>query len=139
MIGKVTKPTIANQQHILYHCPMARHNKIGNIAEDLAQDYLQRSGYEILERNWRFSRAEIDLICKKDEVLVFVEVKALSDAKGDPQRAVTPYKQALLVDAANEYMRSIDYDWEIRFDIISIVLNEGELVEMNHYKDAFFD
>lgn len=118
---------------------MARHNKIGNIAEDLAQDYLQRSGYEILERNWRFSRAEIDLICKKDEVLIFVEVKALSDAKGDPQRAVTPYKQALLIDAANEYMRSIDYDWEIRFDIISVVLNEGELVEMNHYEDAFFD
>lgn len=118
---------------------MARHNKIGHIAEDLAQDYLLRNAYEILERNWRFSRAEIDLICKKDEVLVFVEVKSLTNTDGEPQRAVSPYKQKLLVDAANEYMRSINYDWEVRFDIISIVLDEGEMIEMNHYVDAFFE
>ena len=119
---------------------MARHNKIGEMAENLAADYLKRKGYQLLERNWRFSRAEIDLIAKKDEVLVFVEVKSLgNDAFTRPEASVTPYKQNLIMDAAAQYMQKIDHEWEIRFDVISMILNEGELMEIEHFEDAFFE
>jgi len=57
---------------------MARQQTIGNLGEEKATLFLQEIGYQILERNWRFSKAEIDIIAKDGEVLVFVEVKAKS-------------------------------------------------------------
>lgn len=119
---------------------MARHNKIGEMAEDLAEDYLNRQGYEILERNWRFSRAEIDIIAKIDDILVFIEVKSLGyNHYTEPEASVTEYKQHLIMDAATQYMDKIGHNWEIRFDVISLILNEGELIDMTHYMDAFFN
>lgn len=118
---------------------MARHNKIGEMAENLAADYLERKDYKVLERNWRFSRAEIDLIAMQDEVLVFVEVKSLGyDAFARPEASVTSYKQGLIMDAATQYMQQIGHEWEIRFDVIAMILNEGELMELEHFEDAFF-
>lgn len=119
---------------------MARHNKIGEMAENLATDYLLRKGYKILERNWRFSRAEIDVVAMDAEILVFVEVKSLGyDTFTRPEASVTTYKQGLIMDAASQYMEKIGHDWEIRFDVISMILNEGELVELEHFEDAFFE
>ena len=119
---------------------MARHNKIGNIGEDLAADYLHRNGYQILERNWRFSKAEIDIIAKHQEILVFVEVKSLGlNSFNKPEASVTDYKQRLIKDAAGQYMLQVNHDWEIRFDVISILLNEGELIDIKHFEDAFYN
>ncbi len=119
---------------------MARHNKIGEMAENLAADYLERKGYKLLERNWRFSRAEIDLIAMDGEILVFIEVKSLgSDVFNRPEVSITSYKQALIMDAATQYMQQIGHEWEIRFDVISMILNEGELMEIEHFQDAFFE
>ena len=119
---------------------MARHNKIGAMAENLATDYLLRKGYKILDRNWRFSRAEVDVICMDSEILVFIEVKSLGyDTFTRPEASVTPYKQGLIMDAASQYMEKIGHEWEIRFDVISMILNEGELVELEHFEDAFFE
>jgi putative endonuclease len=117
---------------------MSKHINLGALGEKIGRDYLLGKGYTILEQNWRYSRAEIDIIAKEGEVLVFVEVKTRSTALfGEPALAVTPKKQALLVDAASAYMERIQHEWEIRFDIISIVMTDKDH-DLEHYKDAFF-
>jgi len=124
---------------------MAKHIQLGNRGEKMAQAYLQKKGYKILECNWRFSRAEIDIIAKDGEVLVFVEVKTRSDDyRGRPAEFVTSHKENLLADAATVYMEQINHDWEIRFDVIGIVIRKSqskppsEHIEIEHFKDAFF-
>jgi putative endonuclease len=117
---------------------MPTKQEIGKLGEDKAADFLVNNGYLILERNWRYKKAEIDIICKKDNILIFVEVKTKTyDYFGKPEESVTEYKENLLKSAAGAYMRSIDYDWEVRFDIISIMIKNGEF-DLKHYLDVFF-
>lgn len=118
---------------------MAKQQKIGKLGEDAACEFLQNLGYKILERNWRFSKAEIDIIAKEKEVLIFVEVKAKSYTYyGAPEESISTYKENLIIDAASQYMISVNHDWEIRFDIISIVFNKELNPTITHYKDAFY-
>ena len=118
---------------------MAYHNELGKIGEQLAADYLSRNGYEILERNFYYDKAEIDIIAQKEpNTIVVVEVKTRnSDYFGDPQDFVTPSKIKLLVKAANEYVISKDLDVEVQFDIISVIKNKS-IEKMEHYKNAFY-
>lgn len=57
---------------------MADHNDFGKMAEDMAADYLQKNGYTIVARNFRFQKAEIDIIAEKDDLIIITEVKARS-------------------------------------------------------------
>lgn len=117
---------------------MSKNIELGKRGESIAIDHLIEKGYIILETNWRFSRAEIDIIARDGQVLVFVEVKTRStDFFGAPEWAVTSKKKNLLIDAASAYMAAIHYEWEIRFDIISVVLR-SQSVKLNHFEDAFF-
>jgi len=117
---------------------MSTHLELGNRGESLSEKYLIEIGYQILERNWRFSRAEVDIIAKEDEILVFVEVKTRSsELFGKPEESISPQKEVLLKDAAAVYMEQISHEWEIRFDIISVVI-KGNGYSINHFKDAFF-
>jgi putative endonuclease len=117
---------------------MSKNIELGNQGERIAKDYLVKKDYQILETNWRFSRAEVDLIAMDGQVLVFVEVKTRSSALfGEPELAVNQHKQQLMVDAANAYMEQINHEWEVRFDIISILLQE-ETHNIKHFEDAFF-
>ena len=116
---------------------MASHNELGHKGEAIACDYLADKGYQILEKNWRFSRAEVDIIAKDGEILVFIEVKTRSNNTfAEPEEAITSKKEALMADAAAIYMEKIGHDWEIRFDIITVCL-QPEL-KIKHYIDAFF-
>lgn len=118
---------------------MAQRHTIGKQGEDIASAYLESLGYHILERNWRFSKAEIDIICKDNDVLVFVEVKSKSYTYfGAPEDSISTYKENLIIDAANRYMESISYDWAIRFDIVSIIFDKNKNPAITHFKDAFF-
>lgn len=118
---------------------MARQQKIGQLGEDTACQYLVNAGFKILERNWRFSKAEIDIIAMDGKVLVFVEVKAKSYAfYGAPEESISAHKENLIIDAANQYMLQINHDWEIRFDIIAILFDKNLNASTTHYKDAFF-
>lgn len=118
---------------------MGKHLETGRKGEEIARNYLESRGYIILETNWRFSRAEIDIICKDGEILVFVEVKTRSyDSFGQPEEFVSKSKEKLMMDAATVYMHQVNHEWEIRFDIISII-TKGSYHELKHYKDAFFD
>ncbi|MDF1516639.1 MAG: YraN family protein [Lutibacter sp.] len=117
---------------------MATHNELGELGEDLAVEELEKNGYEIVERNWRYKKAEIDIIARKNEVLAIVEVKTRSnDYIGNPQDFVTPKKIKMLVEAVNEYVVSKDLDVEVRFDIIAIIINQNKLT-LEHLEDAFF-
>jgi putative endonuclease len=117
---------------------MAKHNELGELGEDLAVEELEKNGYEIVERNWRYKKAEIDIIARKNEVLAIVEVKTRSnDYIGNPQDFVSPKKIKMLVEAVNEYVVSKDLDVEVRFDIIAIIINQNKLT-LEHLEDAFF-
>jgi putative endonuclease len=117
---------------------MAQHNDFGKIAEDLAVEYLQKNGYKILVRNFRFQKAEIDIIAEKDNLIVVVEVKARStDAFMLPQEAVTKTKIKLIVSAANHYLEKFNKNQEVRFDIISVLPDEKKNLIIEHIIDAF--
>lgn len=118
---------------------MASNKDIGRKGEELARIYLESKAYVILELNWRFSKAEIDIIAKDKEVLVFVEVKTRSyNYYGEPEDFISENKVSVLTDAAAVYANSIGHEWEIRFDIISII-TKGEYHELKHFKDVFFE
>jgi len=118
---------------------LAQHNEIGKIGEELAIAHLCQQGWEILATNWRFKRAEIDIIAMDGNTLVFVEVKTRSTTYfGTPEQFVNAKKKLFLAKAASAYMEEIGHDWEIRFDIISVLLPCGKEQEIKHFKDAFF-
>jgi putative endonuclease len=117
---------------------MATHNELGKIGEDLAVEFLEKKGYKILERNWRFKKAEVDIITLKKDVLAIIEVKTRSSNYcGNPQDFVNPKKIQLLVEAINQYVTTKDLDVEVRFDIVAILKNQKEF-NIEHLKDAFF-
>lgn len=117
---------------------MAEHNDLGKLGEELAVEFLQKNGYDILETNWVFQKAEVDIIAKKENILAIVEVKTRSSLDfGLPQDFVKPKKIQLLVKAVNEYVISNNLDIEVRFDIIA-VYKEGKSFAIEHLIDAFY-
>jgi len=119
---------------------MLNKREIGTIGESLAENHLVSAGHEILDKNWRYSRAEIDIISRKEEILVFTEVKTRTyDYYGQPEDSITKGKEALIIDAAQRYMEKIGHEWEIRFDIISIIVDKsGKMKRLEHFEDAFY-
>ena len=117
---------------------MAEHNDLGKLGEELAIAYLQQNNYDILETNFTFQKAEIDIIAQKENILAIVEVKTRSSIEfGLPQDFVKPKKIQLLVKAVNEYVVSHDLDLEVRFDIIAISKKENYF-NIEHIEDAFY-
>ena len=116
---------------------MAQHYELGKKGEQLAVDFLVKQGYKILERNWRFQKAEIDIIAQMKDTLAIVEVKTRSTNDfGNPQDFVNQKKIKLLVLAVNEYVNQHDLDVEVRFDIIAIT-KQGQKYQSEHLEDAF--
>jgi putative endonuclease len=117
---------------------MAEHNELGKLGEEMAEGYLKKNGYTILETNWTFQKAEIDIIAQKENVLAIVEVKTRSSIEfGLPQDFVKPKKISLLVKAVNEYIISNDLDVSVRFDIIAVFKEDG-IFKIEHIEDAFY-
>jgi putative endonuclease len=120
---------------------MPNKKETGNKGEDIACDYLDKKGFNILARNWRYLKAEVDIICKDLETdeLVFVEVKTRSsDEYGQPSEFVTVKQQKLIISAAHQFIVSNEREEDARFDIISIVIESNENQELDHIKDAFY-
>lgn len=117
---------------------MATHNDIGAKGEQLAVDFLKQKKYEILERNWRYGKAEIDVLASFEDVLVVVEVKTrTSTTYGAPESFVNPRKIKLLVQAVNAYCEQKNVDLEVRFDIVAVVLLQNK-IQIEHLEDAFY-
>lgn len=117
---------------------MAQHNELGKKGEQLAVDFLVNNNYEIIERNYRFDKAEVDIIAQKADVLAIIEVKTRSTSDfGNPQDFVKPKQIKNLVKAVNEYVIVNELDVEVRFDIIAIV-RKGKGFEIEHLENAFY-
>lgn len=117
---------------------MASHNELGKLGEELAVEFLKKEGYEILNTNWTFQKAEIDIIARKENTLAIVEVKTRSSLDfGLPQDFVKPKKIQLLVKAVDQYVIERNLDIDVRFDIIAIH-KEGKSFAIEHIIDAFF-
>ena len=109
--------------------------KTGNKGEQLAADFLIQKGFEIVRRNYRFRHSEIDLIVKKDNWLIFIEVKTRSSTSyGQPETFVDRSKVKNIFAAAEEFIYSTDWHGHIRFDIVSVKL--GMPPEIMHFEDA---
>lgn len=110
----------------------------GRLGEDIAVEALRKRGYRILIRNYRFGKAEVDIIAQKDSVLAFVEVKWRSNNLfGDPQNFVSKQQQKRLIAAADHYVRSNDLDINVRFDVVTI-LEKKQIVKSKLSKTLFF-
>ncbi|NBS19199.1 MAG: endonuclease [Flavobacteriia bacterium] len=117
---------------------MTQAHQLGKKAENLAADYLQQLGYTLLAKNYRYLKAEVDLIVRKQNTLVGVEVKARSAGfKVAPHEAVSYKKINLLVEALDHFVQSRDLVVEVRFDLITYVFH-GDLWEREHIKNAFY-
>ncbi len=107
-------------------------------AENLAADFLKQQGYEIVERNYRYQRSEIDLIVRKENWLVFVEVKMRSsDAFGYPEEFVDYRKAKNIVFGAEQYTFEHNFEGNVRYDVVAISLRNGK-PEIRHFEDAFY-
>ncbi len=109
----------------------------GERGENLAALYLEARHYTIIEKNYRYKKAEVDLIVQKDNCLVFVEVKARSrNHYGFPEEAVDAKKATLIIEAADHYIHQINWPHNIRFDVIAVEMTSS--VNIKHFKDAFY-
>lgn len=112
---------------------------IGKYGEDLAAEFLQKHDYDILERNFRWARGEIDIIAQKNDVLVFVEVKtAQTNSFGSPETWVNERKQRQIGSVAERYLQVNEIiDIDCRFDVIAVTV-DGTNWKINHIENAFW-
>ena len=107
----------------------------GNEGENLAAEFLKKKGWEIVARNYRYRHAEIDLIIKRDDWTIFVEVKTRTSSYfGQPEEFVDAQQARRIFEAAEEYIYSTNWLGHIRFDIVSVKL--GYKPEIIHFEDA---
>jgi putative endonuclease len=111
----------------------------GDRGEDLAANMLEKSGFEILERNYRYGHGEIDIIAKESGILVFIEVKTRKNLEfGRPESGITKNKQRQIRKIAEAYLyekRISDVD--CRIDLVAVLLKKNLPPEINHIKNAF--
>ena len=111
---------------------------LGSRGEEAAAVYLMRHGYEILERNFRVSTGEIDIVAVTGDTLVFAEVKTRrSDTCGQPAQAVDYRKQQKIVRTAEWYLRQRHEEMcPCRFDVLE-VYPQGNICRIRHIEGAF--
>jgi len=113
------------------------HQSLGKHAELLAAQHLVKQGYQILVRNYHYRKAEIDLIAQKAQLVCFIEVKARTSLRfGYPETFVKSHQRNCIKRAADNFIYTYDWNYSIRFDIISI-LHKRHVVELTHFEDAF--
>ena len=126
---------------------LARRAPLGQRGEQLAKRFLKRSGLRILARNYRCPAGEADLIVldkgtraeRGADTIAFVEVKTRSsDHYTDPEAAVNTAKRQRMRNVADYYLTAHDTDdFSVRFDVVAIVLGDGQRPDVKHIRDAF--
>jgi len=114
--------------------------QIGDEGEELAAAYLESKGYTILDRNYHFERAEVDIVAYDNETcIVFAEVKTRSTNRyGEPEEYVDDEKIQNIYKAAEAWVYERKMDGvPVRFDVISILQQENEAPDIKHFEDAF--
>ncbi len=115
------------------------HLRRGELGERAAKKHLRQQGLKFLTANFRSDRGEIDLVCRDGDCLVFVEVKTRSSEDWTrPAAHVDARKRRLLSQTALDYLRLIkNPPIKIRFDIVEVLLSEGEVREVRHLPNSF--
>lgn len=122
---------------------LTERRRIGNIGERAAARMLWRRGYRVLARNYAAVGAEIDIIARRADTVVFVEVKTRTLGHEDPREprpasAVTPQKQRRLITTAKFFMGTQPKGYRLRFDVIEVLLDEKKRVrQIKHLESAF--
>lgn len=117
---------------------MSKHIHIGNNGEEIATQFLLSIGYEILERNYRYKKSEIDIIARDNTTIVFVEVKTRNSQSNEGiLNSVTDSKIIKLQEGAEAYLEKKSITGLVRFDIIWIILSNS-YPDIEHIKDAFW-
>ena len=120
---------------------MKKYNKaIGNYGETLSRDFLINNGYNILDMNYRNRYGEIDIICRKNNLIIFCEVKSrCTNSFGNPMESVTYHKQKQIIKLSQIYLLyKRYYNYNVRYDIIEVIFNnKNASFKVNHIKDAF--
>lgn len=113
--------------------------KLGAWGEDMAAHTLEAKGYEILDRNWRCNRGEIDLVAQAGQTVVIVEVKTRRGrAMGAPEAGLTPYKSNKLMQLGEIYVQENDLtEMNWRIDLVAVELDRsGKLLRCEHIPNA---
>jgi len=117
---------------------MAESHNLGQKGEELAAEHLKKAGFNILYRNWKWGKNEIDIIAENKDTIIFVEVKTRNDDyQIHPASAVTREKQKSITFAADGYIQKFKIDKESRFDIITVV-KTTDTFQIDHIEDAFY-
>lgn len=112
---------------------------IGNWGEKLAHRFLESLGYSVVEKNWRYKRAEIDLIAQSCDRLHFFEIKTRNSSYfGPPESSISMDQEQRIFTAANVYLEQSDWEKAIQFDIISILYLSPRDYQIKLIEDAFF-
>jgi putative endonuclease len=125
------------QNNKIAYATIMKTKQTGTYGEQLAAQLLESKGWLIVCQNFRHKRAEIDLIARKEQVLLFVEVKTRSTTEfGEPETFVSANQRRQIHAAADEYIHQTDWRHDIRFDVIAITL--GSPPDVVHIEDAFY-
>ncbi len=118
---------------------MSGRQALGKMGEDIAVDYLEKQGYQILLRNYRCNFGEIDIIAQDKKELVFVEVKTRRNTNyGMPFESVTKVKQQRIRKVALHYLQETrPGTFDLRFDVVSILVEGEKSIEIEVIKNAF--
>lgn len=110
----------------------------GKEGEEKAAALLVEKGFEIIERNYRYGKGEIDIVARDKDFLVFVEVKSRESLEyGKPEEAITKRKMSQIRKIAEAYLAEKNITGEnIRFDVVAILFLNGE-ISIEHYENAF--
>lgn len=114
--------------------------EIGDEGEELAVAYLESKGYTILERNYHFERAEVDIVAYDNETcIVFAEVKTRSsNVFGEPEEYIDDEKIRNVYKAAEAWLYERKMDGApVRFDVVSILQTNNEAPNIKHFENAF--
>ena len=110
----------------------------GKFFQEIAEEYLKRKKYKIIDRNFLWRKGEIDIIAERDDKIIFIEVRGKEDEDIRGYETVNLKKQKKIIETAKFYLESKNLygKKEVRFDVISINLKD-EGIEIEHFDDAF--
>ena len=138
--------TIAARLHLLHNwnCPWAENappsaGYLGEYGELAAASYLRAQGYKVLRHRWRMGAGgELDLVCRKGDMLIFAEVKSARGTRaGRPARRVNHHKRELIRRAALLWLRRLGREVPARMDVVEVLLPPGQKPEITHLQSAF--
>ncbi len=118
---------------------MAAHNEFGKAGEQMAVEWLELHGFQIISRNWRFRRYEVDIIASKDRILHFIEVKSRhDDLFGKPEDWVNRRKGRHLLTAGEAFQEKYPEWTHIQYDIVSILLTHEGKPDLFFIEDVYW-